>query len=440
MKKRILFLMLLFISLTIIPVYAEGEPININNEEITVESVKNQVYTGYSIEPKAVILHNEKVLEENTDYILEYTDNINSGIATITIIGQGDYVGTRNITFNIDQKSVSNLKIENLKNYTFSNKNYTQNLKITYNDFQLVNNQDYTLEYKNNRNAGTATVIIKGIGNYSGSKSLNFKIYKRKLSTVSISTVSSKPYTGSYIKPTLTLKYNGNTLTKGVSYKLGYKNNKNIGLATITITGIGNYTGTRTRTFKIIPRKTTISTASFSGKKITLKWNKVKNATGYKIYMAKGKNSYSLYKTIIGNTKLKYTTGNLSRGTTYHFYIKSYKKVNGKFYFSNKSNEKTIRIPTIAELNAKKMAKDYLKILAFSRLGLIDQLEYEGFTHSQAVYGTDHAGANWYTQAVRSAKSYLEIMAFSREGLIEQLEYEKFTHEQAVYAANKVGL
>ena len=156
--------------------------------------------------------------------------------------------------------------------------------------------------------------------------------------------------------------------------------------------------------------------------------------------MAKGNNSYSLYKTIKGNRTLKYKTGILSRGVTYHFYIKSYKVSKGKTYYSNKSNEKTLRVPTLAELNAKKMAKEYLNVMAFSRLRLIEQLEYEGFTHSQAVYGTDHSGANWYTQAVRCAKEYLNVMSFSREGLIEQLEYEKFTHDQAVYAANKVGL
>ena len=93
-----------------------------------------------------------------------------------------------------------------------------------------------------------------------------------------------------------------------------------------------------------------------------------------------------------------------------------------------------------AQINALKSAKSYLDIMPFSYEGLIEQLEYEGFTHEQAVYGADKCGADWNEQAVKSAESYLDIMPFSYEGLIEQLEYEGFTHEQAVYGAKSVGL
>ena len=78
--------------------------------------------------------------------------------------------------------------------------------------------------------------------------------------------------------------------------------------------------------------------------------------------------------------------------------------------------------------------------MAFSRSGLIEQLEYEGFTYDQAVYGTNNCGADWNEQAAKSAKSYLNTMSFSRDGLIEQLEYEGFTHDQAVFGVNSVGL
>lgn len=87
--------------------------------------------------------------------------------------------------------------------------------------------------------------------------------------------------------------------------------------------------------------------------------------------------------------------------------------------------------------NALKAAKNYLSVMPFSYEGLIEQLEYEGYSHSEAVYGADNCGADWYEQAVKSAKNYLEIMAFSRSGLIEQLEYEGYTHDQAVYGVDK---
>ena len=85
-------------------------------------------------------------------------------------------------------------------------------------------------------------------------------------------------------------------------------------------------------------------------------------------------------------------------------------------------------------------AKSYLEFSAFSYNGLKDQLEYEEFTSSQIKYAVDNCGADWNEQAVKKAKSYLKYMAFSYQGLIEQLEYEGFTHEQAVYGANSTGL
>ena len=77
--------------------------------------------------------------------------------------------------------------------------------------------------------------------------------------------------------------------------------------------------------------------------------------------------------------------------------------------------------------------------MPFSYEGLIDQLEYEGFTHSEAVYGADNCGADWNEQAAMMAESYLDILPFSRSELIGQLEFEGFTHAQAVYGAEQNG-
>lgn len=87
--------------------------------------------------------------------------------------------------------------------------------------------------------------------------------------------------------------------------------------------------------------------------------------------------------------------------------------------------------------NALRSAKDYLEIMPFSYSGLIEQLEYEGYSYSEAKYAADNCGADWYEQAAKSAENYLKIMSFSRSGLIEQLEYEGYTHQQAVYGVDK---
>lgn len=94
---------------------------------------------------------------------------------------------------------------------------------------------------------------------------------------------------------------------------------------------------------------------------------------------------------------------------------------------------------TTGERNALKKAQSYLNVIAFSRDRLIGQLEYEGFSQSEATYGADNVGANWNEQAVKKAKSYLDSSAFSYSRLVDQLEYEKFTHEQAVYGVDNCG-
>jgi hypothetical protein len=94
---------------------------------------------------------------------------------------------------------------------------------------------------------------------------------------------------------------------------------------------------------------------------------------------------------------------------------------------------------TLGETNAALKAKQYLRTMAFSRTGLIEQLEYEGYTPQQAEYGVDQSGADWNEQAALKAKQYLRTMTFSRTGLIEQLEYEGFTPQQAEYGVQAVG-
>lgn len=94
---------------------------------------------------------------------------------------------------------------------------------------------------------------------------------------------------------------------------------------------------------------------------------------------------------------------------------------------------------TTGERNALRRAEDYLDLMAFSYTGLIEQLEYEGYTTEEATYAADNCGADWYEQANIKAADYLELMAFSRDGLIDQLEYEGFTHDQAVYGAEQNG-
>lgn len=104
------------------------------------------------------------------------------------------------------------------------------------------------------------------------------------------------------------------------------------------------------------------------------------------------------------------------------------------------AEEEAAPTETRAQKNAVRSAESYLDTMAFSRSGLIDQLEYEGYSTKDATYAVDTVSPNWNEQAAKAAESYLDTMAFSRSGLIEQLEYEGYTHKQAVYGVDKAGL
>lgn len=96
--------------------------------------------------------------------------------------------------------------------------------------------------------------------------------------------------------------------------------------------------------------------------------------------------------------------------------------------------------PTVSQNNALATARDYLDYTAFSYDGLVDQLEFEGFSNDDAIWAVDNCGADWNEQAEKKAQDYLDYSSFSRSGLIDQLVFEGFTQEQAEHGADSVGL
>lgn len=95
---------------------------------------------------------------------------------------------------------------------------------------------------------------------------------------------------------------------------------------------------------------------------------------------------------------------------------------------------------TVSQQQALSTAEDYLAYMPFSRVGLIEQLEYEGFSNEDATYAVDNVGADWAEQAVLSAESYLDVTAFSRDGLVDQLVYEGFTDSEATNAVDSLDV
>ena len=129
----------------------------------------------------------------------------------------------------------------------------------------LEQGKDYTVEFSDNVEAGTATAVVKGTGEqtsgYWGTVEAKFTVKQADVSGATVA-AADQVYTGYEIKPEVTVSLGGKTLEQGTDYTVSYKNNTEVGTATVTVEGKGNYSGTATGTFKIAERDLTKATVS----------------------------------------------------------------------------------------------------------------------------------------------------------------------------------
>ncbi|GLP83642.1 hypothetical protein TUM20984_50620 [Mycobacterium antarcticum] len=97
-------------------------------------------------------------------------------------------------------------------------------------------------------------------------------------------------------------------------------------------------------------------------------------------------------------------------------------------------------VMTVSQQNAVRAAEDYLDYTAFSRQGLIEQLEFDEFSTEDATFAVDSITVDWNEQAAKAAKDYLDYTSFSHGGLIDQLEFAGFTPAQTEYGVAAAGL
>lgn len=123
---------------------------------------------------------------------------------------------------------------------------------VTYDKVTLSSGTDFTVEYRNNVNVGTATAVISGKGAYGGTKTVTFRISQRDIGLGRIAKIADQNWTGKSVTPALNVLDNGRTLTSGTDYTATYANNVEKGTASVTVTGKGNYLGTLSATFTIV--------------------------------------------------------------------------------------------------------------------------------------------------------------------------------------------
>jgi len=223
-------------------------------------------YTGSPVYPQISVKSTDpkKTYVLNRDYKIVGGGEINEGYYSFSLVGIGNYGGEffKN-TYTINKLSLATAGTAVLSGdmFTYTGKAVEPYVTVTCGGRTLRKDVDYSVTYSNNNRIGTASVIIYGKGNYTGSITKTFRIVGKDLSQVS-GTLSqtSYNYDGLEKKPTVTLYDGTKKLTSGVDYTVSYRNNKNAGTGEVIVTGKGNYGGTKTLTFRIIGKSQTVTT------------------------------------------------------------------------------------------------------------------------------------------------------------------------------------
>lgn len=232
---------------------------------------------------------------------------------------------------------------------------YTINAENSYNDTKLNQISNNIHRVLMNSSIHQSVILDKryskvNVGIYSQMKEGRVTLYivehfkndnRKEITSLKISTPQTAIYTGKQIKPSVTLKDNTKLLKNGIDYTLSYEKNKSIGKATIKITGKGNYKGSVTKSFHIVPKTISTPTLKAGKKSISIKYKKVTGASGYQIAYSRNKSSGFKY---VSTTSLSKVIGRLSSNKTYYIKVRAYKTVNKVNYYGGFSSLKSLKV------------------------------------------------------------------------------------------------
>lgn len=316
-------------------------------------STTSYTYDGKVKTPSVTVKDADgKTLVKDTDYTVSYASGRKSaGTYKVTVTLKGNYTGTKTLTFKINPIDISKCSVKlSATSYTYDGKVKTPSVTVkNASGTALTKDTHYTVSYASGRkNAGTYKVTVKMKGNYTGTTTLTFKIKPIDISKCSVKlSATSFTYDGKTKTPTVTVKSaSGTVLKKDTHYTVSYASGrKNVGTYKVTIKMKGNYTGTKTLTFKILPPKTTVKsiTSLNDALKVTVT-KKSSQVSGYQIEYSTSKTfSKSTVKTLKGYSTTSVTLKSLKNKTNYYVRVRTFKTVSGVNYYSGWSTYKVAK-------------------------------------------------------------------------------------------------
>jgi hypothetical protein len=220
-----------------------------------------------------------------------------------------------------------------------------------------------------------------------------------KYATVTLKTTAFT-YDGKKKTPAVSVNYKGTPLKEGVDYTVAYSNNKRIGFGSVTVTGMGDYTGEKTKTFEIQPKKVSgfKQVAPYATSKASMTWTKLSDVSGYVVYRSTSKNGkYTLLKKVTTN---KFTNAGLKAGSKYYYKVRAVKNVNGKNIYGAYSDVKEmITAPATPKISS---------IRTFDRMAKVSWSKVNGASGYEVYMGSKSNGAFVTLGEVKAPKSSFE--------------------------------
>ncbi|MCL2652281.1 MAG: bacterial Ig-like domain-containing protein [Propionibacteriaceae bacterium] len=232
-----------------------------------IDALPDHAYTGAPITPP-VVARDGTTPVPTTDYTVSYTNNVNVGTATVNITGTGNYAGSTGTTTFTITGSAPPVPDQVL---TFDSTDVTKTFGDPPFTNQLTHVGGGALSFTSTNpavasvdSAGQVTILATGSvsitvvaaavpGQWAAaSASYTLTVVPQSLAGANVTLVASMDYTGGPLTPTVVVTVGGQALVQGSDFTVAYTDNTNPGQATVTITGIGNYSGQSVNHFTIV--------------------------------------------------------------------------------------------------------------------------------------------------------------------------------------------
>lgn len=240
------------------------EPREIEAKDVAFD--KELTYTGNELTQTVTVTVNGKTLTVGTDYTVSDLTGTEPGSYPVTVAGTGNYTGEVTKSFTISKAQISSAAITyDAGPYGYTGKEWKPEVTVSFNSATLTAGNDYTVSYENNINAGTAKIIITGIGDhFTGLTEKTFTINSAEISGCTFAPIADVTYNTKAHTPEVTVAISGRTLEADKDYTVSYASHVNAGTATVTVTGKGNFTGSANTTFTIAKADLNLSVYTIS--------------------------------------------------------------------------------------------------------------------------------------------------------------------------------